>query len=57
MRPHTLTYEMADVDAVLVSGWEATRQDLNLGHFKLGKRAGAYTPGVWMRSCSTATTC
>ena len=42
---HTLTFEMADVDAVLASGWEATRQDLDLGHFKLGKRAGRLHSG------------
>ena len=42
---HALTYEVADVDAVLASGWEATRQDLDLGRFKLGKRAGRIHSG------------
>lgn len=35
-----LTYKVADVDAVLASGWEATRLDLDLGRFKLAKQAG-----------------
>ncbi len=35
-----LTYKVADVDAVLANGWEATRLDLSLGRFKLGKQAG-----------------
>lgn len=36
---------MADVDTVLASGWEATRQDLDLGRFKLGERAGRIHSG------------
>ena len=42
---HSLTYEIADVDAVLASGWEVSRQDLNLGKFKLDKRAGRIHSG------------
>ena len=37
---HPVTYQVEDVDAVLASGWEATRKDLDLGRFKLGRRAG-----------------
>lgn len=42
---HHLTYEVADVDAVLASGWQITRQDLGLGRFKLGRRAGRIHSG------------
>ena len=37
---HAVTYQVESVDAVLAGGWEATRQDLDLGHFKLGQQAG-----------------
>ncbi len=37
---HAVTYQVENVDAVLAGGWEATRQDLDLGHFKLGQQAG-----------------
>ena len=37
---HRVTYQVEDVDAVLASDWEATRKDLELGKFKLGRTAG-----------------
>ena len=37
---HPVTYQVESVDAVLASGWETTRNGLELGKFKLGKRAG-----------------
>ena len=37
---HPVTYQVENVDAVLASGWETTRNGLELGKFKLGERAG-----------------